>query len=472
MNKIHDNFLIELFKLCLKNKDVLEICKEYLQYHYLPTEAFKEIWKRIVSKYTVNNRTLPTVGTLIQSFDTDDKSYKEIEDTLAKIKECPTPEKDIILNTFEEYIMQAMVMSGFSKSIELWNSGKKDDSMKEYLKNSEKLRNFKLNKSAAFSRVIGDLETRQAGREIDLKLGLNIKKKVYFGIDQIDELTGGVEEGELVGFLAQSGVGKTKLLRYIGMHNALLGHDVLHIQLEGSKSEALRGYDSLFTGLTNYEIDNCLKGDVLYEALRDIKSMSHAGDVHVIAHETFNSASTLDVRNACIEFEKIHGKAPEMVMIDYFELLTPGLKHNQHFNVGTTAGEKARRIAIGQELKNIAIEQKTRIFCPTQASAVPQERLDDPTFHMTRYDCSGDKNFVNPFSYFFTLNQTTKEGYEGVMRIWVEKLRHQAKGRGDDERLIQIYQSYKYDRFYDRERTLRSLKNRFAEDIIKNENKK
>ena len=52
--QLNDNFLNELFQLCLKKKEMIEICQKYLKYQYLPNASYKEIWKQINREYGFN----------------------------------------------------------------------------------------------------------------------------------------------------------------------------------------------------------------------------------------------------------------------------------------------------------------------------------------------------------------------------------------------------------------------------------
>ena len=49
---LNENFLIELFKICLKNEDINNICIKYLKYQYLPSSEYKEVWKQIYNEYS------------------------------------------------------------------------------------------------------------------------------------------------------------------------------------------------------------------------------------------------------------------------------------------------------------------------------------------------------------------------------------------------------------------------------------
>ena len=61
----------------------------------------------------------------------------------------------------------------------------------------------------------------------------------------------------------------------------------------------------------------------------------------------FGTATILDIYNLVEEFEKKHGKVPDVLVLDYLELFTV---HDKHFSVGE---EKARRQAVARAISNL-----------------------------------------------------------------------------------------------------------------------
>lgn len=285
-------------------------------------------------------------------------------------------------------------------------------------------------------------DRRILSKEIDQEADL---AKLPFGIDEIDRLSkGGMNKGDIALFLAQSGVGKTKLLKWIGVNAARLGFRVLHLQAESTKKECLDLYDATWTGCELHSIeygniDTTTHGKI-QTAIKNITSQG--GEIYVEAFEQFNTASMLDVRTIIENVEKEFGKI-DLVLLDYFELFSPG--NGVRYR---PSEERQRREAIGDSLKNIAVEFDTRIVSATQASTVSPELLNDPKFVMTRYNVSEFKGVIKPFSFFITLNQTEDEKEENYMRLYIDKMRKYKGGQ-----IIPIYNNYDRERFYDAPKT-------------------
>lgn len=441
-NKFTQDFLYELFKLCFRKSEIIEICQVHMKYQYLPNEPFKKIHKAITSYYSLNNK-IPTFGTISQQFEKD----KDVINVLSKIKNAPIVDKEQVLSTFEEYIKQSLFVESYDKIAEIYNSG---DKQKAYLllkESAESINNFSVAEGTSYYEPIFEgFESRNRKRLLTKESGEEIKIKVPIGIDEIDALmNGGLDSTDTVLFLAQSGVGKTKLLRWCGISAARRGFKVLHIQAEGSKSETLRGYDSTWTGVTNELVEYASFDEeflnVLKKTARDISG--RGGEIFVHAYEQFTMPSIKEVRNLIIDIEKTQGKI-ELVVIDYLELFNPGDGKKY-----TVEQERERRRALGRAIKNIAIEFNTRVITATQASNIPVQLSEDPNFVMTRNNLSEFKNAAEPFSMFATLNQTRDEKSESVMRIYIDKMRNYVSNK-----TVKIFQSYKNDRFYDRKKTL------------------
>lgn len=441
-NSLTNDFLYELFKLCFRKKEVTDICVNHLKFSYLPTESFKKFWKAFVNYYKLNNQ-IPTIGTLSQQFAKD----KEVISIMAEIKESNMPDRDATLKTFENFIKQGMFIEAYDKLADEYNNNSKQSAYKMFKEYADSIDTFSILKGTKiYEEIFGGFEKRTQERRLKKLSGESVKTKIPLGIDEIDAiLKGGMSEKEIALFLAQSGVGKTKLLRWIGISAVRRGYKVLHLQAEGSSEECYRGYDSTWSGLTNEVIDNADLDENLYDNLKKlVKNIKIAGgEIYVYTYEQFTKPKLTEVVLLIQEIEKLFGKI-DLILLDYFELFDPatGFKYK-------IEQERERRRDLGRNLKNIAIEFSTRVISCTQASDVPPNLREDPDFVMTRSNVSEFKNIAEPFDMFVTLNQTRDEKRNNVMRLYIDKLRNYPCGQ-----VVKIFQSYKNDRFYDRKKTL------------------
>jgi hypothetical protein len=449
MTEINQNFLHELFLLFFKRKDILDTCVQHLQYHFLPSEPYKKIWKYIKEFYIVNHK-VPSIGMISQNFLTD-KDSKDINHILTEVNQAQLIDSEDALQMLENYLKDAMSVEFYDSFHDLYIDESKDKARSYMREMAEKIGNFSVKKNNYYTTVFGDFSKRNRERVVNKNKNELIKEKVPFSIDELDDITGGgIELTDTACLLANSGFGKTKFLRWIALGAARRGFNVLHIQAEGSKEQCLNGYDAMWTAIMMSDIKEGSIPLDKYESLEKIiKSINQKKvDIFVHAFEQFNSGSMIDVRNILSDCSKYNGQI-DLVIVDYLEKLEPGDGHKYTKSI---EGEKLRREAIADKMKNLSLEFGSRLVTATQANDISPEKLNDVKFILTRHNVSMAKNLPNSFSYFLTYNQTNDEHDQGIARIYCDKLRH-----SESKQTIKIYQNYKYDRFYDRIKTLTEL---------------
>ena len=156
-----------------------------------------------------------------------------------------------------------------------------------------------------------------------------------------------------------------------------------------------------------------------------------------------------DIYNLIQQYKKIHGQAPDVLLLDYLELVDPG--DGKFYSVGE---EKHRRQAIARRFKNLTVSEKN-----PKASNISEELVNSSEFCLSRNHISGDKNLIDSFSLFFSINQTVTEYNNDLIRIYIDKSRSSSR---QNKQLIRICTDFQGGRFYSRSRTL----NEFATHLI------
>lgn len=440
--ELSSTFLQELFKACIRNRSVFLTVKEHLSFEHLPTEEYKFIWKSMIDYDSAKNK-MPTVG-VISTY------YPENPDILSLLKEIKNihiDDYDTVLDGFEEFITSAMFVEFYNEIGNLFSS-------KEKIKAEERTAEYVKWKSTFsirdnyYTLLVADYQKRAIARLMKVQEGGHAKIKVPFFIDQLDKLSaGGIDETDTALFLAQSGVGKSKLLKHIGKHAVYAGFRVLHVQAEGSREDAEDQYDSTLTGQELYKVKyGKITEEDQQKIDRALKGLKKEGG-ELILHsftEDETRGTMADVYRLVEDVEKTHGHV-DLILIDYLEKLEPG--DGRKYKVSE---EKARRNAIAERMKELAVFFKTRVVTATQASTVDNEDLNDPEKHMTRYNISMDKALINPFSYFVTMNQTDDELKTETMRLFPDKIRDYMNRKIP----FFIKTNYNINKFYDKNATL------------------
>lgn len=434
---ITENFFLELFRLSIKDKNFFELCQSNIKYSFFPDEQHKKLWKTISKEW--EHSTKLTIGALESVLSTDTKTLK----LLVKVSKVDIPSFQNMKDGLKEFLLLGHFQEFYDKFAETFNSKGKEESValtKDFIYRVETLQ------------LDTQLETFEplfkgfVGRNLRRTLKPKVEKIfIPTGIDLLDRVIEGIGLTDMLLFCAQSGKGKTRFLRHLGIVAARLGFKVLHIQLEGAQDECEIGYDAAWTAQSHRNIEFGHFDLDLLEKFEKI-ARQQRGEVYIKAFENFNTVTVNDVRKLSKDFEKRFGQFPDLILVDYLELLEPG---DGKRYPSTNEGERYRRQAISRRLKNLCMEQNTRVATATQASTVAPELLNNPNFYMTRYNVSEFKAIVDPFTVFLTYNQTSEEYKERCARIFIDKSR---KSVGD--KLISICQNYGKDKFYDRARTI------------------
>lgn len=431
---LSDDFLYELFKAALTNKDALHIVIEHLQSNFLPENVWKDIFNEIRTQVIIENK-IPTVGTLQLFF----RNNRDALLLLKEIKGIDVPDLDSLLSSFENYIRQVKFVELYDECGKLYQRNKRKEALVKFIDGSEDLKKIDL-VSQKFESVFGDFAKRQLERENTVRH----TDRIPFGIDGLDDKTnGGAETTEFVLFLGDAKSGKSTLATHLGINSARRGFHVAHFQLEGTKKQCLDRYDAAWSGVLYHEIK---RGDfpiAKYENYKKIINSIGKADIHVDASEKFLSTSMVEIRQKLLRLKRKYDI--KLCIIDYLDLLVPD--HN-----GFYKDEKQKQQTVARMMKDLAVEQNVLVISFTQASSIPSELLNDPDFVIRREHLSEDKGKVRPVDMLITLNQTADERKMHEMRLFTEALREY-----ESNDVILIKQSLKYSRFYDRKSTLEAF---------------
>jgi len=445
MEGLNENYIIELFKMCLRNRRVLEASIPHIKNSFLPNEETKQVWELMKTYYNATSKLI-TLGMISQEYSQDLKVLKVV----SNIKDAQLPDKESVLSQLENFVKSSIFHEAYDQLSDLYNQGQKQKAYELMKDTAEKIGDFSI-KEKYFTNLYGKFQERHRERIQRKESGEMLGEKIPTGIDEFDKITrGGVNKGDTLLALAQSGVGKTKFLRSVGLAASRRGFKGLHISAEGTLQENLDAYDA---GVSGQKLRDIEGANISQEIIDKIKIAARnitlkGGEVFIEAFEQFDTATISDVRNLILEIEKIHGKL-SFLCLDYLELFDPG--DGKRYGTSNDQ-ERKRRESVSNKLKNIAVEFNMAVFTATQASTVSPELLNDPEFFQTRYNISEFKGVIKPFSYFITFNKTKDENEISMMRIYMDKVRKYAGGQ-----IIKIYQRYDRERFYDRKKTINTL---------------
>ncbi len=142
------------------------------------------------------------------------------------------------------------------------------------------------------------------------------------GWDVIDDLMdGGLAPGELGVVMAPAGIGKSWLLINIGANAVKAGHTVVHYTLELNENYVGQRYDSVLTGINAQSLKN-------HQETVEEKMLSLQGDL-IVKYFPTKSVGVMGLK-AHLEKTIMLGKRPDLVIVDYGDLLKINAKKDKH----------------------------------------------------------------------------------------------------------------------------------------------
>ena len=175
-----------------------------------------------------------------------------------------------------------------------------------------------------------------------------VRNVVSTGWQVIDEITqGGFGKGELILFAAPPGIGKSWSLINIGVNAMKKGKIVAHYTLELNEGYVGQRYDAVLSGVA--------VGNLKYN-MEDVKKSveSVKGDL-VVKHYPTKTASVTSLK-AHMDKMILQGKRPDVVIVDYADLLRGPTKEKRH--------EELEEII--EDLRGMAGEYEVPVYTASQ----------------------------------------------------------------------------------------------------------
>ena len=235
--------------------------------------------------------------------------------------------------------------------------------------------------------------------QVALRYNEAARHTITTGWDVVDDLMdGGLAPGELGVVMAPAGIGKSWLLINIGANAIRNGKNVVHFTLELNENYVGQRYDSVITGIPAQNLKN-------YQ--EDIENkMSHISGELVIKYYPTKSVGIMALK-AHIEKSAMVGKAPDLVIVDYADLLKVSAKDKHE------ALEE-----LYEELRGMAGEYGVPVWTATQAG---RSALEDDIIEADKIAASYGKVMVSDF--IMSLSRKVQDKLSGTGRVHIVKNR-------------------------------------------------
>jgi KaiC/GvpD/RAD55 family RecA-like ATPase len=342
-----------------------DLQKLFIEFMITDSELFVRT-RNIISPTYFSKKYFDTVEMLIDHADKY-KSLPTIDQIKAKceIDFTPVPnldeaQKDWFLDEFETFCRHKALEKAIIESADLLERseyGTVEDKIKEAVR-------------IGLTKDLGtDYFEDPRARLMKLK---DSNGQVSTGWKSLDKkLYGGFNRGELNIFAGSSGAGKSLFLQNIAMNFLELGQNVIYFTFELSEELSAMRVDSMTTGVPTNEIFK--KIDEVELAVK-LKRQKQGGSFQIKYMPS--GSNTNDIRSYVKEFTIQKGVAPDVVLVDYLDLMFPVNKKI------SPADMFIKDKFVSEELRNFAVEQQIVLVTASQLNRGAIEEVEYDQSHI------------------------------------------------------------------------------------------
>tara|TARA_R110000824_G_scaffold128983_3_gene290156 strand:- start:24182 stop:25480 length:1299 start_codon:yes stop_codon:yes gene_type:complete len=221
------------------------------------------------------------------------------------------------------------------------------------------------------------------------------------------ELEGGLGNKELAMVVAPPGVGKSVYLVNQGVHAMMNNKKVLYISLEMSEDRIAARFDSVMTLIPQKKLKDSL---TLLQKRLALFGEKFPNAQLMIKEFPTGLANINDIRSLLVQLQNYEEFKPDVILIDYLELLRPTRD-------GMAEYQAQQRIS--EELRGIAVECDVLLWTATQTN-----RQGRSVKLITDAELADAYGKIRTCDYAISLNQTEEEFDDSQMRCYVMKSRN------------------------------------------------
>jgi replicative DNA helicase len=389
-------FQENLCQLILLDRPFSDQIKEVLVTDFLELK-YLQVFTQKIFEYKEKYKVHPTydiMTTLLRSGleDQNEAIQKQVRDYFSRIQDREPEGSEYIKETSLDFCRKQKLKEAMLKSVKLLQSSSFDEISKTI---NDAL---KLGSSSDFGYdYLVDFEKR---------FQIKARNPVTTGWDDIDiNCKGGLGSGELGVVIAPTGAGKSMVLVHLGTQALKLGKTVIHYTLELADSVVASRYDSCITGIELRDLYSFK--EQIFETVQNLP-----GKLIVKEYPT-KSASTNTIKMH-LEKLKMRGVNPDMIIVDYGDLLKP---------ISTQREKRQELETIYEELRGIAQENNCPVWTASQTN---RSGLNAEVITMESISEAFNKCFVADF--IFSVSRTVEDKASNSGRIFVAKNRNGPDG--------------------------------------------
>ena len=331
------SFQSKLMACLFKDKPFLQQIMDILDPEYFESEANKWMMK-IITEYYIEFKAQPTLEVMkvkLEDVGSDVLKTEVIQNLKDAVRNFEADDLEFIKDEALKFCKNQKIKQAITSSVEMLQFGDYDG-IKSIIDEAMK---------AGGDKDIGhDYNTDIATRYEE-----SLRNTVKTGWEVIDDMAdGGLGAGELGVFVAPAGIGKSWGLVNVAANAVKAGKTVVHYTLELNQAYVGLRFDSVFTGIAAQNLK--FHKDDVEKQVKKIKGQ-------LIVKYFPTKGATVNTLRAHIDKCTVQGHKPDMIIVDYADLLRGNGKEVRH-ELGN----------IYEDLRGMAGEYEIPVWTASQAN--------------------------------------------------------------------------------------------------------
>lgn len=338
------------------NDDFSRKVTPYLKEEYFDEISTRKIFSSFV-EYVAEYKEPPSLEalkiTISQRTDLNEESFKQITETIDKIKIDKDTNQEWLIEQTEKFCQDKDLFLSIRKAIQILD-GKDPQHDKGAI---PKLLSDSL--GVSFDSHIGHdyLEDYEDRYEFYHRK----EERLPFDVDILNKITkGGLPKKSLTVFLASTGAGKSLVMCHMAAASLMFGKNVLYITAELAEERVAERIDA---NLLNVTLDTLIDmpKDVFEKKIKRVKEKT-TGKL-VIKEYATSSAHSGHFRHLLNEMRLKKGFVPDIIFIDYLNICA-----SSRIKGANAANTYVLVKSIAEEIRGLAMEFNVPIVSATQAN--------------------------------------------------------------------------------------------------------
>ena len=383
----------------------------HLKPGYFEHEALSWAFSELV-RYWEKYNTIPKLAVLFAEADKLEPATRDIYRlVLQRVVDADLEAEDWLRDKVIDFIRRNIFVRAHQEAADQYNRGEVDQAYELIMEAAEKIWN------TDWGQPDREFFFENFAQRMSDRLSYDPRmESVATGIGALDHiLGGGLGKGELGVWIAHSKRGKTTMLANHGVQAVRRGQrNVLHLVFEGARQQVAARYDTIFAQEAYADVRRGRISQDRYDALQYEYQMYQKKLVLRGFTERWDY-TVADIAEELKELKRLHRWVPDLIIVDYGDLLRGRGKHKN---------ETEHQTAAFRDLKALA----NRGYAVWTASQ-PQRPKHDPDM---KSEILMAKNIADAYAkirvadFIGSLNQTKEEREAKQMRVYAELYRDNA----------------------------------------------